>query len=198
MDFSRAFTPKALHSEAQGRRLCGAPWEIGSHTTKPQRGFTNSLTTRAMPQSLAEIYVHIVFSTKNRQPFLQNRAFRDRTHGYLKGICDGQDSPSIRIGGVEDHVHILCRLGKTLDVSKLIRELKRESSKWIKAENQQLKDFYWQNGYGAFSVSPSHVPALKQYIAEQEEHHRKESFQDEFRRLCVKYGAAIDERYVWD
>lgn len=151
-----------------------------------------------MPQSLAEIYVHIVFSTKNRQPFLQNRAFRDRTHGYLKGICDGQDSPSIRIGGVEDHVHILCRLGKTLDVSKLIRELKRESSKWIKAENQQLKDFYWQNGYGAFSVSPSHVPALKQYIAEQEEHHRKESFQDEFRRLCVKYGAAIDERYVWD
>ena len=90
----------------------------------------------------------------------------------------------MQIGGVEDHVHILCRLGKTLDVSTLIRELKRESSKWIKVENRALKDFYWQNGYGAFSVSPSHVPALTKYIAGQEEHHRTESFQDEFRRLC--------------
>ena len=151
-----------------------------------------------MPQSLVEIYVHIVFSTKNRQPFLCDRDFRNRTHGYLKGICDGQDSPSLQIGGVEDHVHILCRLGKTLDVSTLIRELKRESSKWIKVENPRLGEFYWQQGYGAFSVSPSHVPALKKYIAEQEEHHRNESFQDEFRRLCEKYGAAIDERYVWD
>jgi putative transposase len=151
-----------------------------------------------MPQSLVEIYVHIVFSTKGREPFLRDRPFRERTHGYLKGICDGQNSPSLQIGGVEDHVHILCRLGKALDVSKLIRELKRESSKWIKVENQQLAEFYWQNGYGAFSVSPSHVPALTKYIAEQEEHHGKESFQDEFRRLCEKYGAAIDERYVWD
>jgi REP element-mobilizing transposase RayT len=91
-----------------------------------------------MPQSLVEIYVHIVFSTKGREPFLQDGAFRDRTHGYLKGICDGQDSPSLQIGGVEDHVHDLCRLGKTLDVSTLIRELKRESSKWIKIENQSL------------------------------------------------------------
>ena len=89
-------------------------------------------------------------------------------------------------------------LGKTLDVSTLIRELKRDSSKWIKEQNPRLADFHWQNGYGAFSVSPSHVPALKQYIADQETHHRKESFQDEFRRLCKKYGAAIDERYVWD
>jgi REP element-mobilizing transposase RayT len=151
-----------------------------------------------MPQSLVEIYVHIVFSTKGRKPFLQERSFRDRTHGYLTGICDGQDSPSLAIGGVEDHVHILCRLGKTQDVSKLIRELKRESSKWVKIENPSLQDFYWQSGYGAFSVSPSHVPALKKYIAEQEEHHRTESFQDEFRRLCEKYGVAIDERYVWD
>ena len=151
-----------------------------------------------MPQSLVEIYVHIVFSTKNRQPFLTDPVFRNRLHGYLKGICDNQGSSSLRIGGVEDHVHILCRLGKTLDVSTLIRELKRESSKWIKAENPGLGDYYWQQGYGAFSVSPSHVAALKQYIANQEEHHRQESFQDEFRRLCEKYGVAIDERYVWD
>jgi REP element-mobilizing transposase RayT len=151
-----------------------------------------------MPQSLVQLYVHIVFSTKHRSPSLNDRAFRDRTHAYLKGICDNQGSPSLRVGGTEDHVHILCRLSKTLDVATLIRELKRESSKWIKDENPELADFYWQNGYGAFSVSPSHVAALIEYIINQEEHHRRESFQDEFRRLCKKYGVAIDERYVWD
>ncbi|MEX2138603.1 MAG: IS200/IS605 family transposase [Pirellulales bacterium] len=151
-----------------------------------------------MPQSLVQIYVHLVFSTKNRQPFLQDSAFRERLHAYLKGICDNQDSPSLRVGGTEDHVHILCRLSKTLDVSTLIRELKRDSSKWIKEENPRLGDFHWQRGYGAFSVSPSHVEVLKKYIANQIEHHRHESFQDEFRRLCKKYGIEIDERYVWD
>jgi putative transposase len=151
-----------------------------------------------VPQSLAQLYVHIVFSTKNRQPFLTDRAFRERTHVYLKGVCDHQGSPSLRVGGTEDHVHILCRLSKTLDLSTLIREMKRDSSKWIKDTNLSLADFYWQNGYGAFSVSPSHVPALVEYIMNQEEHHRRETFQDEFRRLCKKYGIEIDERYVWD
>jgi REP element-mobilizing transposase RayT len=151
-----------------------------------------------VPQSLVQIYVHIVFSTKNRQPFFQDRAFRERIHAYLKGTCENQGSPSLRVGGTDDHVHILCRLSKTLDVATLTRELKRESSKWIKEENARLADFYWQHGYGAFSVSPSHVPDLIEYIINQEEHHRRESFQDEFRRLCKKYGVAIDERYVWD
>jgi REP element-mobilizing transposase RayT len=151
-----------------------------------------------VPQSLVEIYVHIVFSTKGRQAFLSDHAFRERTHAYLKGICENQGSPSLKIGGVENHVHILCRLGKTIDVSTLIRELKRDSSKWIKSENRRLGDFHWQSGYGAFSVSPSHIEAIMRYIANQEEHHRQESFQDEFRRLCQKYGVAIDERYVWD
>jgi REP element-mobilizing transposase RayT len=151
-----------------------------------------------MSQSLVQIYVHIVFSTKNRAPFLKDHTLRDRFHAYLNGICDNQDSPSLRVGGAEDHVHILCRLSKTLDVAALIRELKRDSSKWIKDENPRLADFYWQQGYGAFSVSPSHVEGLIEYIAKQEEHHRRETFQDEFRRLCKKYGVAIDERYVWD
>ena len=151
-----------------------------------------------MPQSLAQLYVHIVFSTKNRQPFLKDRAFCGRVHAYLLGIYENQGSPSLRVGGPDDHVHTLCRLSKTHDVATLIRELKRDSSKWIKEENPRLGDFYWQQGYGAFSVSPSHVPALVEYIINQEEHHRRESFQDEFRRLCKKYGVAIDERYVWD
>jgi len=102
------------------------------------------------------------------------------------------------IGGVEDHVHILSRLGKQTAVSDLVRELKRDSSKWVKTQRTDLSRFGWQDGYGAFSVGPSHVEDLKRYIATQAEHHRQESFQDEFRRVCAKYGVEIDERYVWD
>jgi putative transposase len=151
-----------------------------------------------MPQSLVQIYVHIVFSTKDRAPFLKDRDFRLRTHAYLAGISNQLDSPAIKVGGVEDHVHILCRLSKQGDVSALVRDLKRDSSKWIKSERSSLTDFHWQAGYGAFSISPSHVDGLNHYIANQEEHHRKETFQDELRRLCHKYGIEIDERYVWD
>lgn len=151
-----------------------------------------------MPQSLVQLYVHIVFSTKDRALFLQDLAIRDGMHKYLHGICDQQKSPAIIVGGAADHVHILCRLSKNSGISGLLRELKRDSSKWIKDENPTLGDFYWQNGYGAFSVSPSHVEALTEYIRNQDEHHRQETFQGEFRRLCKKYGVAIDERYVWD
>jgi REP element-mobilizing transposase RayT len=151
-----------------------------------------------MAQSLIQIYVHIVFSTKGRTPYLHDTAFRDRAHAYLAGICKNQDSPALRIGGVEDHVHLLCRFSKTHDVSSFIRELKRDSTNWIHAENPTLPDFHWQNGYGAFSVSPSHVDVLIKYIANQVEHHRQESFQDELRRLCRKYGIDLDERYAWD
>jgi REP element-mobilizing transposase RayT len=151
-----------------------------------------------MAQSLAQLYVHLVFSTKNRAPFLKDKAFRERMHRYLKGICDNQDSPSLQVGGVGDHVHILCRLSKNLALSDLVRELKRDSSSWIKTEQPTLADFHWQAGYGAFSVSPSHVEALKEYIQNQEEHHRRETFQDELRRLLRKYGIEYDERYVWD
>lgn len=151
-----------------------------------------------MPQSLVKIYVHLVFSTKNRRAFLRDVAFRERTHRYLAGICENLDAPAIAVGGVEDHVHLLIRLGKTIDVASLVRDLKRDSTKWIKVEEPTLRDFHWQQGYGAFSISPSHVDALVKYIAEQVEHHRLESFQDEFRRLCDKYGMQIDEQYAWD
>lgn len=151
-----------------------------------------------MSQSLVQIYLHVVFSTKERRPFLQDPIIRGRMHGYLQGICEKQKSLSIAINGVEDHVHILCRLGKTLDVSALIKALKQSSSIWIKSEFKNQESFHWQNGYGAFSVSPSHVSGLVQYIQNQDEHHRRESFQDEFRRLLKKYGVEYDERYVWD
>jgi putative transposase len=151
-----------------------------------------------MPQSLVQIYVHLVSSTKNRQPFLRDKVFRERVHAYLVGICDNLGCPSIKTGGVEDHVHLLCRFGKSIQIQDWLRDLKRDSSKWIKAEQPSLAEFHWQLGYGAFSLSPAHVDALTRYIENQEEHHRRESFQDEFRRLCRKYGVPIDERYVWD
>ena len=151
-----------------------------------------------MPQSLTQIYLHIVFSTKDRKPFLTDKDFRDATHAYLAGICKNQDCPALIVGGVQDHVHLLCRFGKTIAVATLVREVKRDSSKWIKIEQPRLGEFHWQAGYGAFSISPSHVEALKEYIRNQDEHHQRETFQDEFRRLCKKYGIEIDERYVWD
>ena len=151
-----------------------------------------------MPQSLVQVYVHVVFSTKHRAPFLADKEFQQRTHRYLAGICKNLNCPALIVGGVEDHVHILCRLGKTTDISELVRDLKRDSSKWVKDEQSNLNEFHWQQGYSAFSISPSHIDALMSYIANQEEHHRQESFQDEFRRLCKKFGLEIDERYVWD
>jgi REP element-mobilizing transposase RayT len=151
-----------------------------------------------MSQSLSQIYLHVVFSTKNRVGFLQDRGLRERTHAYLTGTCRNLESPSIIVGGVEDHVHVLCRLAKTLCVSDLVRELKRESSKWLKEQAPELMSFYWQNGFGAFSISPKHVEALTQYIANQEEHHKDETFQMEFRRFLGLYGLECDERYVWD
>jgi putative transposase len=151
-----------------------------------------------MSQSLAQIYLHIVFSTKHRNPFLKDQELRSRMHAYLVGICKNLACPSLQVGGVEDHVHILCRLSKTVTVAVLLQELKRDSSKWIKTLSRDLAEFHWQGGYGAFSISPAHVEIVKGYIANQEEHHRQVSFQDEFRRLCEKYGVEIDERYVWD
>lgn len=151
-----------------------------------------------MPQSLAQIYLHIIFSTKNRAPLLCDPQMREAAHGYVKGILDQLDCPRLKIGGVADHIHILCRQSKNIAVADLLRELKRDSSKQIKTLSPQLRHFSWQLGYGAFSVSPSHIDNLCDYIANQEEHHRHESFQDEFRRICQKYGIEIDERYAWD
>ena len=151
-----------------------------------------------MSQSLVQIYVHIVFSTKGRVAWLEDVPFREQVHAYLAGICNNQDCPALVVGGVADHVHILCRLGKQIDVSSLIREIKRDSSAWVKGERPSLSTFYWQSGYGAFSISPTHVADLTSYIRDQEQRHRKESFQEEFRRICTKYGVSFDERYVWD
>ena len=151
-----------------------------------------------MSQSLTQIYLHLIFSTKKRVPHLRDKQLRSSLHAYMAGICNHLESPALIVGGVEDHVHVLSRFSKKLALADLVKELKRDSSKWLKTESPLMVDFYWQAGYGAFSISPLHVEPLRHYIANQETHHRTESFQDELRRICHKYGVAFDERYVWD
>ena len=150
-----------------------------------------------MPQSLAQIYVHIVFSTKRRQPFLRDKAVREELHSYLGGTCRNLDSPALIVGGVSDHVHLLCRLGKRTAPADLVRDLKRESSKWVK-DRASEPTFYWQDGYGAFSVGARELSAVTAYIADQEAHHATESFQDELRAICAETNTPYDERYMWD
>ncbi len=151
-----------------------------------------------MPQSLARVVLHIVFSTKNRVPFLKDPDLRSRLHAYMAGVLQNIGCEPILIGGVEDHVHILCNLSRTITIAGLVEEVKKSPSKWMKEQGTTFSDFYWQGGYGAFSVSQSNVEQVRAYIAAQVEHHRKVSFQDEFRALCLKHGVAIDERFVWD
>jgi putative transposase len=151
-----------------------------------------------MPQSLAKILIHSVFSTKERRPFLRDRTLRDETHCYLGGILANLDCQPIIVGGVDDHVHLLFALSRTRDIAEVVKEVKRGSTLWIKTRSLNLRDFHWQNGYGAFSIGFSQIPDVKQYIADQEEHHRKISFQDEYVALLRRYEIEYDERYVWD
>lgn len=150
-----------------------------------------------MGQSLANIYVHLIFSTKHRQPLI-TESVEGKLHAYLGGICRGLECPPIKVGGWRDHVHILCRLSKKISLIKLLEDVKSDSSKWMKTNGDDYQKFYWQNGYGAFSVSPTEVSAVVEYIANQKKHHAQVSFQDEYRGFLKEYEIEYDERYVWD
>ncbi len=149
-----------------------------------------------MSQSLSKVLVHLIFSTKHRQPAISER-IRPRLHAYVVGILDHLKSPSLQTGGTSDHIHILCALGRTISQAALLEEVKRSSSKWMKAEGE-APGFFWQSGYGAFSIGESQVERLIAYIQNQENHHRTMTFQEEFRKFLERYKVAYDERYVWD
>jgi REP element-mobilizing transposase RayT len=151
-----------------------------------------------MAQSLSQLFVHIIFSTKMRLPFLSKDEILQETHAFLAATCVDLKCPSLAVGGVEDHVHILCSMARTMAAAGLVKELKRQSSIWLKSRDPELQGFYWQEGYGVFSVSPSHLSAVRSYIQNQKEHHKTELFQDEYRRILRKYEIEYDERYVWD
>jgi REP element-mobilizing transposase RayT len=150
-----------------------------------------------MPQSLHILSVHIIFSTKDRRPWLTTN-IRERVWAYQSRILQNLECNSITIGGVGDHVHVLCNLTKKFATAKVLEIVKKDSSKFIKTLDSSLRDFHWQDGYGLFSVSASHFEAVKKYILDQEEHHKKETFQEEYLRILKKYGAPYDERYLWD
>jgi REP element-mobilizing transposase RayT len=151
-----------------------------------------------MPQSLAMILLHTVFSTKDRRPFLRDRSLREELHRYMGGILTRLDCQPIIVGGIDDHVHLLCALSRTCEPASMVKEVKRGSTLWLKTKNQNLRDFAWQQGYGIFSIGFSQIKSVRDYIAGQEEHHRKVSFQDEFRQLLRRYEIEFDERFVWD
>jgi putative transposase len=150
-----------------------------------------------MPQSLASVLVHLVFSTKHRHPWIDEELERE-LHPYMATVFREMDSPTLALNGTADHVHALFRLSRKVSLAELVEQVKKSSSKWAKTKGAKYRDFYWQSGYGAFSIGESGVAALRRYIAQQKEHHRKKSFQDEFRQFLAKYRIEYDEKYVWD
>ncbi|MCG2794011.1 MAG: IS200/IS605 family transposase [Weeksellaceae bacterium] len=150
-----------------------------------------------MGQSLNKIYVHLVFSTKHRKPLITD-LIKEELFSYLGGICKNLECNPIQVGGYQDHIHILCILSKKIALMKLIEEVKSHSSKWIKTKGVAFENFYWQNGYGAFSVNPTELEIVKNYIVNQKEHHRKKTFQEEFLAFLKKYNVEYDEKYIWD
>ena len=150
-----------------------------------------------MPQSLVKNYIHITFSTKHREKLI-NKSIENEIYDYIGGICKNLGCQPLIVGGYDDHAHILCLLSKKLTLIKLMEEVKSHSSKWIKTLDKSLAHFYWQDGYGAFSVNPAEVDNVIRYISNQRIHLSTISFEDEYRDLLKKYKVDYNEKYVWD
>ncbi|PTY01643.1 IS200/IS605 family transposase [Verrucomicrobia bacterium LW23] len=150
-----------------------------------------------MSQSLSNVLIHAIFSTKERAPWLVSEIRDDLWH-YLTAILNNIDCPSIKLGGIDDHVHVLFSLSRTMTVADVIKTLKANSSKWIKTKKSELKNFQWQQGYAAFSVSPSSLPQVITYIHNQEKHHKMRTFMEEYISFLDKHGIKYDPKYVWD
>lgn len=151
-----------------------------------------------MPQSLAQVWIHLMFSTKDRRAFLQKETFREEMFRMLAYHVKESNCASASVGGHIDHVHLLVGLSRTISIAELVEHIKTETSKWAKRADVGAGSFHWQAGYGVFSVSHSNRNVVDQYIRHQADRHKKMSFQEEYRLLCEKHGIPIDERYVWD
>lgn len=150
-----------------------------------------------MAQSLADVILHFVFSTKERRPWIQPDV-EEELYKYIGGVCRNLQSPVIKINGVEDHIHILLQLGRTISISKLIGEIKSSSSQWIKTKGDHYCHFSWQAGYGGFSVSRPSLESAKRYLACQKDHHKKVTFKEEFLTMLQRAQIPYDEKYLWD
>lgn len=150
-----------------------------------------------MPQSISYVLVHLVFSTKQRRPWL-NDAVRGEMHAYLASVLNGSENVPVRVGGVADHVHIAFFLARTETLPKLVERLKVSSSKWMKTKGPEYAKVAWQRGYVAFSVGLRDRTALVRYIDDQVRHHQRRDFQAEMRAIFAQYAVAYDEQFVWD
>lgn len=150
-----------------------------------------------MPQSLARLHIHLVFSTKNREPIITD-VVRNSLHAYMATVLQNLGCHPVLINSVEDHVHLLFELARTVAVSQAVEDVKKSSSKWIKTQGPTFSKFAWQAGYGVFAVSESNVETVRKYIAGQREHHRTKTFQEEYRQFLERHRIAFDENYVWD
>lgn len=150
-----------------------------------------------MPQSLSKVYVHLVFSTKHQMEIIDPH-IEQELYPYMSKICRECDSPCLTINSVPNHIHLLILLSRKVTISQVVEKIKKTSSKWIKTKGSKYQHFYWQNGYGAFSISQSHINIVKKYIANQKIHHQKTNFKDEYRKLLNKFEIEFDEKYVWD
>ncbi len=148
-----------------------------------------------MAQSLAKNYIHIVFSTKNRENTMRKEDLNEIC-AYISGIIKNCECSSILVGGTTNHIHILCTLNKNLALSKLIATIKANSSKWLHQKDNYYRAFAWQEGYGAFSVSQSQVEKVREYISSQEEHHKKLNAKEELISFLKAYNIEYDERYI--
>ena len=145
-----------------------------------------------MSHSYGHIAIHLIFSTKDRHPFITEH-FRQELNAYLVGILRNLGSPSIKTNTTTDHAHSLFLLSKKEPLDFVIEQLKRSSSKWIKTKDTSFANFYWQVGYAAFSVGQTEIDRVASYIEHQQNHHQKESFEDEIRRLFQEYGLSLNE-----
>ena len=160
-------------------------------------GISNEKGNNRMPQSLAQILVHLVFATKYREAILADDT-RDELHAYIGGIVANQKGTLLKAGSVADHIHLLIVHPRTCTPAELVQEIKSGSSKWLKTKGARYANFHWQGGYGIFSVNPKARGVVEKYIANQAEHHRKKTFQNEYRNMLKRYDIQFDERYVWD
>ena len=150
-----------------------------------------------MPQSLSKVFIHVVFSTKDREPWLE-KTVRGSLHAYLATVVRDLDAEALRVGGTADHVHLAATLPRTMTQADMVQHIKTSSTHWLKHQQKNLAGFAWQRGYGVFSIGKSQLGALVKYIANQEEHLRRRSFQSEFRSLLKRYEVEYDEHYLWD
>ena len=150
-----------------------------------------------MPQSLVKNYIHIVFSTMHREDFIDEN-IENELFAYIAAICKDFESTSLQIGGTDNHIHILCLLSRKIALMKLVQEVKAHSSKWIKTKGKKYENFFWQDGYGGFSVSQRNLFATINYIKNQREHHKQQDFKTEFLEIIHKHEMEYDEKYLWD